>query len=191
MDLIYGNYANETVEHRVLIWPYHFDTTGSVRVPLLKPMFRIHIGFSADPGPALLVHTDLDSDSVFWWLKTVKNLQLKIFFYFLGIKNYNLPIPRPPLRTSKLQKKHSVLKRKHPALQNMKFRKKILLLWASCALLDPDPLTWLNPDSIGIRNPGWEALCRMEMRLRWCFESASGSYYLLTIYILWENRSTR
>jgi hypothetical protein len=40
---------------------------------------------------------------------------------FLGIKNYNLPIPRPPYRKSKLQKKTSALKREHPALQNMKF----------------------------------------------------------------------
>jgi len=37
------------------------------------------------------------------------------------MKNYNLPIPRPPQSTSKLQKKHSSLKGEHPAFQNMKF----------------------------------------------------------------------
>ncbi len=40
----------------------------------------------------------------------------------------------------------------------MKFVKKFLLLWVIFALLDPDPdpLTRLNPDPIGIRirNPG-------------------------------------
>jgi hypothetical protein len=55
--------------------------------------------------------------------KNWKKLQQTNFFkYFLGIKKYNLPIPRPPERTSKLQKKPSALKREHPALQNMKFR---------------------------------------------------------------------
>jgi hypothetical protein len=40
------------------------------------------------------------------------------------IKNYNFPIPRPPYRMSKLQKKPSALKREHPALHNMKLKKK-------------------------------------------------------------------
>jgi hypothetical protein len=43
------------------------------------------------------------------------------------IQNYNLPILRPPKRTLKLQKKPSALKREHPALQNMKFLKFVLL----------------------------------------------------------------
>jgi hypothetical protein len=47
---------------------------------------------------------------------TEKNI--KIFLY---IKNYDLPIPRPTKRISKLPKKPSTLKREHPALQNMKF----------------------------------------------------------------------
>ncbi len=68
------------------------------------------------------------------------------------VKNYNLPIPRPPETTSKLQKKPSALKREHPALQNMKF---FLLLWLIFVLLDPDPDTdprpWLNPYQIQIR----------------------------------------
>ncbi len=39
----------------------------------------------------------------------------------------------------KLQKKPSALKRGHPALQNMNFKKKFILLWVIFALLDPDP----------------------------------------------------
>jgi hypothetical protein len=62
----------------------------------------------------------------------------KIFTNFLN-QNYNLPIPRPPYRTSKLQKKPSAFKREHPALQNMKFLNFFLLLWVIFALLDLDP----------------------------------------------------
>jgi hypothetical protein len=64
---------------------------------------------------------------------------------FVGTKNFNLPIPRPPQRTSKLQKKPSALKREHPALQNMKFLNFLLLLWVIFALLDPDPNFDLDP----------------------------------------------
>ncbi len=64
------------------------------------------------------------------------------------IKNYNLPIPRPPYRTSKLQKKPSALKRKHPALQNMKF----LNFFYFCGSFLP---SWIHdPLRIRIRNPG-------------------------------------
>jgi hypothetical protein len=37
------------------------------------------------------------------------------------LKKCNLPIPRPPQRTPKLQEKPSAPKREHPALQNMTF----------------------------------------------------------------------
>ncbi len=40
---------------------------------------------------------------------------------------------------SKLQKKPSALKRGHPTLLNINFKKKFLLLWVIFALLDPDP----------------------------------------------------
>jgi hypothetical protein len=65
---------------------------------------------------------------------------------FFWIKNYNLPIPRPPLRTPKLQKKPSALKRGHPTLQNMERKKNLYFCGSFFALLDPDPLTRLNPD---------------------------------------------
>jgi hypothetical protein len=42
-------------------------------------------------------------------------------------------------RTPKLQKKPSSVKRKHPALRNMKFLYFFLFLWVIFALLDPDP----------------------------------------------------
>jgi hypothetical protein len=47
---------------------------------------------------------------------------------------------------SQLQKKPSALKRGHPTLQNMNSYNFFLLLWVIFALLDPDPLTRLNPD---------------------------------------------
>ncbi len=50
-----------------------------------------------------------------------------------------LPIPRPPQRTSKLQKKPLDLKIGHLTLQNMNFQNFFLLLWVIFALLDPDP----------------------------------------------------
>jgi hypothetical protein len=56
------------------------------------------------------------------------------------IKNYNLHIPRPPYRTSKLQKKPSAFEREHPALQNMKFLNIFFyFLLVIFALLHPDP----------------------------------------------------
>jgi hypothetical protein len=50
----------------------------------------------------------------------LEEIQLKKMYRFL-IKNLNLIILKPPLRTSKLQEKPSALKREHPALQQMKF----------------------------------------------------------------------
>jgi hypothetical protein len=69
------------------------------------------------------------------------------------IKNYNLPIPRPPERTSKLQKKPSDLKRGHPTL--FYFCGSFLPSWIRIRIQipnpDPDPLTRLNLDPIRIR----------------------------------------
>jgi hypothetical protein len=64
------------------------------------------------------------------------------------IKNCNLLIPRPPLRTSKLQEKPSALKREHPVLKNMKILDFFLFLWVTFSLLDPDPdpATQINAD---------------------------------------------
>ncbi len=69
-------------------------------------------------------------------------------------------------RTYKLQKKPSALKKEHQALQNMKFLNflkyfcgSFLPSWIRIRIpnTDPDPLTLLNPDLIGIRirNPGY------------------------------------
>ncbi len=55
------------------------------------------------------------------------------------IKNCNLHIPSPPLRTSKLQEKPSALKREHPALQNFKFLPFFPIFEGHFALPDPDP----------------------------------------------------
>ncbi len=66
------------------------------------------------------VDRDPDEDSGFWWPKIGKIYYWKKLYGFVD-KNCNLLIPRPPLRTSKLQEKPSALKREHPALQKTKF----------------------------------------------------------------------
>jgi hypothetical protein len=67
------------------------------------------------------------------------------------IKNCNLLIPRPPLRTPKLQEKPSALRKEHPVLKNMKILNFFLFLWVIFALLDPDPdpATQFNADPCG------------------------------------------
>ncbi len=74
-----------------------------------------------------------------------KNWRKKIiaekFLLFFWIKNYNLPIPRPPQRTSKLLKKPSALKRDPGHWPS----------WIRIRIPNPDPLTRLNPDPIRIR----------------------------------------
>jgi hypothetical protein len=91
------------------------------------------------------LNTDPDPDPIriqgFKDQKWKKKLLLTKKLNFFWIKNYNLPIPRPPYRKSKLQKKPSALKRGHPTLQNMDLKKKLILLWVIFALLalDPDP----------------------------------------------------
>ncbi len=60
--------------------------------------------------------------------------------------NCHLLIPKPPLRTSKLQGTPSALIREHPARENNNF---FLFLWAIFALQDPIRIQW--PDWIHIR----------------------------------------
>jgi hypothetical protein len=61
--------------------------------------------------------------------KIVKNLKLKIFFYFFDQK-LQLTYPLGPnKRTPKLLEKPSALKREHPAIQNMKLLHFFLYLW--------------------------------------------------------------
>jgi hypothetical protein len=57
---------------------------------------------------------------------------------FLGSKTTIYLSLGPPLRTFKLQKKPSALKREHPTLQNMKFLNFFVLLCVNFVLLDPD-----------------------------------------------------
>jgi hypothetical protein len=52
------------------------------------------------------------------------------------LKNCNLRIPMPSLKTSKPQEKHSAHRREHPALQKMKFINFSIFL-VLFALLDP------------------------------------------------------
>ncbi len=70
---------------------------------LPQPGFR---GSDPDPNPGL------------WWQKTEK---INTYFSWSNIAIYLFLAPGHPLRMSKLQEKPSANKRKHPALQNMKF----------------------------------------------------------------------
>ncbi len=74
---------------------------------------RIHP--DTDPNPSFQGNLDPVQDPGFWWQKTEKNTAETKKFLFL-IKNCNYLIPRPPLRTSKLQEKPSAPKREHSAL---------------------------------------------------------------------------
>jgi hypothetical protein len=102
--------------------------------------------FNADLDPA---DPDSGSGCRVWWPKIEKKLMAGNLIYIFLIKNCNLLIPRPPLRTLKLQEKPSALKREHPVVQYLKTWKFwifFLFLWVIFALLDPDPSTQINAD---------------------------------------------
>jgi hypothetical protein len=73
--------------------------------------------YHPNPDPAFRLKTDPEPIRIriqgFNDQKLKKNYSWKKLTFF-WIKNYNLPIPRPPYRTFKLQKKPSALKRGHP-----------------------------------------------------------------------------
>ncbi len=102
-----------------------------------------------------ILNTNLDPG--FRWPKTEKNVQLtKRIRYFLNKKllfTYSKVSIRDVRRPTSNYRRRlpSALKREHPTLQNMKFLNFFLFLWVIFALLDPDPLTWLNPNTIRIR----------------------------------------
>jgi hypothetical protein len=96
---------------------YSFISIDNICEHYYCPVFRIRIHLIRIWIQHFRLNTDPDPG--FCWPKMGKNLQLKI--HFVWIKIYNLRIPRPPKRKSKIQKKLSALKREHPAIQNMKF----------------------------------------------------------------------
>ncbi len=106
-------------------------------------MLRIRISFNAesDLDPAYEVNAGPDPvpDPGFWLPKIWgKKLQLKQSNVIL-IKSCILLFPTSPWGTSKLQEKPSVLKREHPAHQNLTFLQFFLWLRVTCAFFAPDP----------------------------------------------------
>ncbi len=99
------------------------------------------------------LNPDPNKDPGFWWPKLETKYSWNFFLYCFWSKNCNLLSPRPPERTSKMQKKPSALKRTSSP-SKLEISKFFLLLWVIFALLDPDtdPLTWLNPD---MNPPTW------------------------------------
>jgi hypothetical protein len=70
MDQIHGNYDKGTIEHRVLIRPYHYDTTGSLpSSQCCGSGSGIRRPF--DPDPGLVKNQDPDPGS---GLNTPKNI---------------------------------------------------------------------------------------------------------------------
>jgi hypothetical protein len=76
-----------------------------------------------------------------FWIQSLWQKIRKMHFFFFWWKNGYLLIPRPLLRTSKLQEKPSGLKRKQSSLPKIKFINFFQLFWVIFALLDqvPDP----------------------------------------------------
>jgi hypothetical protein len=66
-----------------------------------------------------------------------------------------------------LQEKPSVLKREHPALQNMKILDFFLFLWVIFALLDPDPdpATQINADPCGSGSGSETLQCTVHLEI--------------------------
>jgi hypothetical protein len=99
--------------------------TSRAPVTRSKTVFRIRI-YLIRIRIQIRLNTDPDPDPI--RIQGFKDQKLKIYTRFFWIKNYNLPIPRNPEMTSKLQKKPSAFKIEHPALQNMKFLNFLQLL---------------------------------------------------------------
>ncbi len=99
-----------------------------------------------------------DSDPGLWWPKLVKNYSWKKIKFFLDQKlqftflSQGLHKGRPSYKRILHLSKEDI---QH--LKTWNFLIFFLLLWVIFALLDPDPLTWLNPDLIRTRilNPSW------------------------------------
>ncbi len=91
--------------------------------------------------------------------KNWKKLHQKFFLFFLFYQNYNVPIPRPPKRTSSHKRSLQLSKEN---IQHFKTRNFLIFSYFCGSLLtswiriripntDPDSLSWFNPDPIRIR----------------------------------------
>ncbi len=130
-------YIKDQFENFSYFWVFR------ISIHLIRIMIRIqHFRLNTDPDPDL-IRIQGSNDQILKKFTQKKNIK------FFCMKTYNLPIPRPPERTSKLQKKPSAFKREHPALF-------FFFCWSflpSCIRIlnpdshpDKDPWTWLNPD---------------------------------------------
>ncbi len=134
------NYENESgiwiQEHRRMrISCGSIPETNDVKY---RTLFRIRIRH-------FRLNTNPDPNPGFWWPKIKNKLQLKKNIWYFFDQNCNLFMSK--------QQKPSVLNREHPAsFKTWNFLTFFQFLWIIFALLDPDPLTWLNPDPIWIRN---------------------------------------
>jgi hypothetical protein len=95
-------------------------------------------------GSATLIFPE-EKNSVKMPTESCYRLKKKLIF-FLQIRNCILLIPRPSFSTTKIQEKPSAFKREHPAFHSMNFSTFFCFFCVIFVLLDPDPLSKLNPD---------------------------------------------
>ncbi len=114
-----------------------------------------------DPGSSISSESGSVSnlDPGFWWPKIEEKTTEEILFIFFWVKNCNLLIPGPPLRTSKLLEKPSALNREHSALQKTKFINFLYFFGHFCPLGSGFGL-WIR---IWIRGSYW---IRIRIRIR-------------------------
>jgi hypothetical protein len=75
-----------------------------------------------------------------------KKLQLKKILNFFLINNYNLPIPRASIKNVQVTEEAFSSQKRSSNTSKHELLKSFLLLCFIFALLDPDPLSRLNPD---------------------------------------------
>ncbi len=113
--------------------------TSVVDTDSLKP--------DTDPDLAFQVISDPDTDSGVWWPK--------FFSFLILIKTCNLLSPRPPERTSKIQKK---LSKRTSSLSKHEISLLFLLLWVIFVLLDPDSESGSGSTDLIVSGSGSETL---------------------------------
>ncbi len=125
---VYENAGSESVQKSVF----------RIRIHLIRIRIR-HFRLNNNPEPRL------------WWPKILKKFQMekKILFW---IKNYNLPIPRPPKKLPSYRRSLQPSKENIQHFKTWNFNNFFLLLWVIFALLDSGSTDLVESGSNPIRN---------------------------------------
>jgi hypothetical protein len=118
-----------------------------IRIHLIRIQIQ-HFRLNTDPDPGALM------------TKNRKQfIAEKFVLNFFVIKNYNLPIPRPPKKDVQVTKKAFRSQKRTSSTSKHEISEIFSTFvghfcppgWIRIPNTDPDPLTRLNPDPIGIR----------------------------------------